>query len=54
MRCNSAISKEHLTNVAELERYTNRVAYDVAEDADMLELPVPTDLREKYDTFTAP
>lgn len=54
MRCNAGICGEHYINFVKLERYTNRMTYDVAEDADLLELAVPTYLRAKIDKYTTP
>lgn len=54
MRCNVGISGKHFPNPAELEQYSNHVAYDVAEETELFEWAVPSDLRTRFDRCSTP
>lgn len=52
IRGNVGISINRALNPVGLERYTDQAAFNIAEDADLLEWSVPDDLLAKYDRCT--
>lgn len=52
MLCCTGIRKERYATPTGLKRYTNRTTYDVAEDKDLFEWAIPTDLSSRFDKCT--